>query len=74
MRAKRKPQDDIAFLADRLALALAYHQTFIKGVLLLPSREADRQEMREEPEYQLMLASVREILKRERKRWKTDQS
>ncbi len=59
---------DVAFLADRLALALLLHRDLMRGILLLPSREDDRADLREEPEYGRVKTTVREVLKRDREK------
>lgn len=65
-------KDDVKFLADRLALALLLHRELFRGIIVLPSRAEDRDELRQEREYQGCVNIVRNVLERDQKRRKHD--
>ncbi len=55
----------VLVLADRLALSLMLQWESIRGTVLLPSREELREELREEPEYERLRLTIRDVLKSE---------
>ncbi len=59
-----KKDAQVLWLADRLALSLLLHRDLMRGIVMLPSREEDRESLRAEPEYERMLNTVRESLRR----------
>ncbi len=64
-RRERELERQVRVLADRLALSLMMQWDSIRGTVLLPSREVLREELREEPEYERLRSTIRDVLKSE---------
>lgn len=63
-KRKRQHRDDVAFLADRLAISLMLLRREIDlGIALLPSLEGLRDSLRDDPDYDKFKNTVREILR-----------
>lgn len=66
-------KEDVAFLADRLALALTLQdRELYRAIVVLPEREEDRELFRQDEQlgrrYDVELTTVRQVLTLDRKR------
>jgi hypothetical protein len=65
---ERELERQVKVLADRLALALMPHSELMQAVVMLDSRDADRDMLRDDPGYDLWKRAVRRMLVDERRR------
>ena len=68
-KSVEKKDRQIAFLADRLALALMMLRHDLHfGIVVLPSRERDRDSLRGDLDFEKITNTVREMLRNEERR------